>query len=144
MKKFRNKIDKIKGIIRPPPSSSSPDKEGSMSVSESSQHNPQPPPPPAAGAGGDADGGSGEATADSAVPMQEEEENSMDVSPSLPASANKKRVPIVNNPEGSCSCVRGVLCFFSSCVFLVLRERFFCCGVFCAVPSQPCFLSLGF
>ncbi|CBN75351.1 conserved unknown protein [Ectocarpus siliculosus] len=38
---------------------------------------------------------------DSAVASQEEKEGteSMDVSPPLPSSANKKRVPIVNNPD---------------------------------------------
>lgn len=106
MKKFR---DKLKGIIRPPPSSSSAssaapeDKDSTMSVSDHSQHNPLPPPPPGAGGdGGDGLGAGVEVTADSAVPIHERDESSsMDVSPSLPASANKKRVPIVNNPEGA-------------------------------------------
>eukprot|EP00903_Cladosiphon_okamuranus_P007650 g7418.t1 len=99
MKKFRNKL---KGIIRPPPSSSSAapqDKDGTMSVADDhSQHSALPPPPPPVGGGGSEEE---ELRTDSAVPMQDEPDSSnlMDVSPSLPASSNKKRVPIINNPE---------------------------------------------
>lgn len=50
------------------------------------------------GGGGSVGGGGAERTADSVVKV--EESSNMDVTPSLPASANKKRVPIVNNPAG--------------------------------------------
>lgn len=134
MKKFRDVIKGF--VKHPPSSSSSsPPQHGKedMLVSDNSEHSPYPPAPPTAqapggaagaaaggvtdgeGGGGGAGGangagmGMGNGMTESAVQRQGSQEDNGDMegpTGSLPSSTTKKRVPIVNNPEGRCRCCR--------------------------------------